>query len=303
MSFHSGFIGLFGLPNAGKSTLLNGALQLKLSIVSNKPQTTRNRILGIVNTEDLQVALVDTPGIHIARGKMHSSMVQAAKDAIPEMDAICWVVDASNLQKRGKTHSKESIFQKGILHLSKLFREEKNVIVVLNKIDLFPKHLLFPLMQMFQEELPNAKIIPISALKEDGIDQLLGIFKEVLPEMPAMYPEDMLTDVSERFIIAERIREKVFVLTNQEVPYGVAVEIQGFKETKKGLRIYARIWVEKESQKGIVIGKGGKKIKEIGSRARQELEEFLDRKIHLDLVVSVRDNWSNDPRRLRELGF
>ena len=144
MSFHSGFIGLFGLPNAGKSTLLNGALQLKLSIVSNKPQTTRNRILGIVNTEDLQVALVDTPGIHIARGKMHSSMVQAAKDAIPEMDAICWVVDASNLQKRGKTHSKESIFQKGILHLSKLFREEKNVIVVLNKIDLFPKHLPRP---------------------------------------------------------------------------------------------------------------------------------------------------------------
>ena len=259
MSFHSGFIGLFGLPNAGKSTLLNGALQQKISIVSNKPQTTRNRILGVVNAEGLQVALVDTPGIHRARGAMHSSMVQAAKEAIPEMDAICWVVDASNLQKKGKVHSKESIFAKGLLYMTNLFREEENVIVILNKIDLFPKNLLFPMLQMFQEELPNAKVIPISALKEDGIDSLLDVFKTVLPEMPPMFPDDMLTDASTRFLVAERIREKVFILTNQEVPYGVAVEIQGFKDKGKKIEIYARIWVEKESQKGIVIGKRGAK--------------------------------------------
>jgi GTP-binding protein Era len=303
MAFHSGYIGLFGLPNAGKSTLLNGALKQKLSIVSNKPQTTRNQILGIVNTEDLQVALMDTPGIHRARGRMHSSMVQTAKDLIPDMDAVCWVVDASNLQKRGKVHSKKSIFSKGVGYMANLFRESENLIIVLNKIDLFDRKLLFPLLQMFQDELPHAKIIPISALKSDGIEHLLKLFKEVLPEMPPMFPEDVFTDATERFIVAERIREKVFILTNQEVPYGVAVEIQGFEKEETRFKIFARIWVEKDSQKGILIGKGGSKLKDIGSRARVELEEFFGRKIYLDLIVSVRDNWSNDPRRLRELGF
>ena len=303
MAFHSGYIGLFGLPNAGKSTLLNGALKQKLSIVSSKPQTTRNQLLGIVNTEDLQVALMDTPGIHRARGRMHSTMVQTAKDLIPDMDAVCWVVDTSKLQKKGKAHSKEVVFSKGVGYMANLFRESEKLIIVLNKIDLFERKLLFPLLQMFQDEFPQAKIIPISALKSDGIEQLLKLFKEVLPEMPPMFPQDVLTDATERFIVAERIREKVFILTNQEVPYGVAVEIQGFERDETRFKIFARIWVEKDSQKGILIGKGGAKLKDIGSRARVELEEFFGRKIFIDLIVSVRTNWSNDPRRLRELGF
>ena len=302
-SSHSGFVGLFGLPNAGKSTLMNGALQVKLSIVSNKPQTTRNRILGVLNVPNLQVALVDTPGIHRARGRMHSTMVQAAKDTIGEVDAACWVVDASWLVKKDKVMPAEQIFSKGIKYMANLLEKEPNLVVVLNKIDLFPKQLLLPLMALFQERLPQAHLVPISAKTKDGLDALFEVFKQVLPEGEPLYPDDVLTDQTERFLAAERIREKVFLLTNQEVPYSVAVEIQGFKETKKRTEIYARIWVEKESQKGIIIGKRGAKIKMIGTQARQDLQELFGRKIHLDLIVSVRDNWSTDPRRLRELGF
>lgn len=300
---YSGFVGLFGLPNAGKSTLMNGALQVKLSIVSNKPQTTRNRILGVLNVPNLQVALVDTPGIHRARGRMHSSMVQAAKDTIGEVDAACWVVDASWFVKNGQVMPGEQIFSKGIKYMANLLEKEEKVVVVLNKIDLFSKQLLLPLMELFQERLPQAHIVPISAKTKDGLETLFEVFKLVLPEGEPLYPDDVLTDQPERFLAAERIREKVFLLTNQEVPYSVAVEIQGFKETKKRTEIYARIWVEKQSQKGIVIGKRGAKIKMIGSKAREELQELFGRKIHLDLIVSVRDNWSTDPRRLRELGF
>ncbi len=300
---HSGFVGLVGLPNAGKSTLMNGALQVKLSIVSNKPQTTRNRILGVLNAPNLQVALVDTPGIHRARGRMHSTMVQAAKDTIGEVDAACWVVDASWLIKKGQVMPAETIFSKGLKYMANLLEKEKNLVVVLNKIDLFPKHLLLPLMAIFQERLPQAHLVPLSAKNKDGLEVLFEVFKQVLPEGEPLYPDDVLTDQTERFLAAERIREKVFLLTNQEVPYSVAVEIQGFKETPKRTEIYARIWVEKESQKGILIGKKGAKIKMIGSQARQELQELFGRRLHLDLIVSVRDNWSNDPRRLRELGF
>ena len=299
----SGFVGLFGLPNAGKSTLMNGALQVKLSIVSSKPQTTRNRILGVLNVSGLQVALVDTPGIHRARGRMHSTMVQAAKDTIGEVDAACWVVDSSWLVKGDQVLPAEKIFSKGIKYMANLLEKEQNLVVVLNKIDLFPKHLLLPLMALFQERLPQAHLVPISAKTKDGLDTLFEVFKQLLPEGEPLYPDDVLTDQTERFLAAERIREKVFLLTNQEVPYSVAVEIQGFKETKKRTEIYARIWVEKESQKGIIIGKRGAKIKMIGTKAREELQELFGRKIHLDLIVSVRDSWSTDPRRLRELGF
>jgi GTP-binding protein Era len=300
---HSGFVGLVGLPNAGKSTLMNGALQVKLSIVSKKPQTTRNRILGVLNVPDLQVALVDTPGIHRARGRMHNTMVQVAKDTIGEVDAACWVVDASWLVKKGSVLPAEKIFSKGLKYMATLLEKEEQVVVVLNKIDLFPRHLLLPLLAIFQERLPQAHLVPLSAKTKDGLDVLFEVFRKILPQGEPLYPEDVLTDQTERFLAAERIREKVFLLTNQEVPYSVAVEIQGFKETPKRTEIYARIWVEKESQKGILIGKKGAKIKMIGTQSRKELQELFGRRIHLDLIVSVRNNWSNDPRRLRELGF
>ena len=300
---HSGFVGLVGLPNAGKSTLMNGALQVKLSIVSKKPQTTRNRILGVLNVPNLQVALVDTPGIHRARGRMHNTMVQVAKDTIGEVDAACWVVDTSWFVKSGKVMPAEKIFSRGLKYMAALLEKEEQLVVVLNKIDLFPKHLLLPLLAIFQERLPQAHLVPLSAKTKDGMDTLLEVFRKVLPQGEPLYPEDVLTDQTERFLAAERIREKVFLLTNQEVPYSVAVEIQGFKETPKRTEIYARIWVEKESQKGILIGKKGAKIKMIGTQSRKELQELFGRRIHLDLIVSVRNNWSNDPRRLRELGF
>jgi len=300
---HSGFVGLVGLPNAGKSTLMNGALQVKLSIVSKKPQTTRNRILGVLNVPNLQVALVDTPGIHRARGRMHNTMVQVAKDTIGEVDAACWVVDTSWFVKSGKVMPAEKIFSRGLKYMAALLEKEEQLVVVLNKIDLFPKHLLLPLLAIFQERLPQAHLVPLSAKTKDGMDTLLEVFRKVLPQGEPLYPEDVLTDQNERFLAAERIREKVFLLTNQEVPYSVAVEIQGFKETPKRTEIYARIWVEKESQKGILIGKKGAKIKMIGTQSRKELQELFGRRIHLDLIVSVRNNWSNDPRRLRELGF
>ena len=300
---HSGFVGLVGLPNAGKSTLMNGALQVKLSIVSKKPQTTRNRILGVLNVPNLQVALVDTPGIHRARGGMHNTMVQVAKDTIGEVDAACWVVDTSWFVKSGKVMPAEKIFSRGLKYMAALLEKEEQLVVVLNKIDLFPKHLLLPLLAIFQERLPQAHLVPLSAKTKDGMDTLLEVFRKVLPQGEPLYPEDVLTDQTERFLAAERIREKVFLLTNQEVPYSVAVEIQGFKETPKRTEIYARIWVEKESQKGILIGKKGAKIKMIGTQSRKELQELFGRRIHLDLIVSVRNNWSNDPRRLRELGF
>jgi len=303
MTHHSGFIGLIGLPNAGKSTLLNSALEQKLSIVSSKPQTTRNRILGIINAENLQVALVDTPGIHRPRSRMHNAMVKMAKDVIPEMDAICWVVDASLLVKNKKVLPREKIFTRGLKHIASIVRDLDQLIIVLNKIDLLHKPLLLPLMASFQEELPNAKLLPLSAKKVDGVEQLLSLFQQVLPEMEPMFPTDMLTDVSERFLVAERIREKVFVLTNQEVPYSVAVEIQQFTEKKNKVEIYARIWVERDSQKGIIIGKGGARLKEIGTRARQDIEQLLGTRVYLDLRVSVRDKWTNNPNRLRELGF
>jgi len=300
---HSGFVGLVGLPNAGKSTLMNGALQVKLSIVSKKPQTTRNRILGVLNVPNLQVALVDTPGIHRARGRMHNTMVQVAKDTIGEVDAACWVVDTSWFVKSGKVMPAEKIFSRGLKYMAALLEKEEQLVVVLNKIDLFPKHLLLPLLAIFQERLPQAHLVPLSAKTKDGFDVLFDVFKQILPQGEPLYPEDVLTDQTERFLAAERIREKVFLLTNQEVPYSVAVEIQGFKETPKRTEIYARIWVEKESQKGILIGKKGAKIKMIGTQSRKELQELFGRRIHLDLIVSVRNNWSNDPRRLRELGF
>ena len=300
---HSGFVGLVGLPNAGKSTLMNGALQVKLSIVSKKPQTTRNRILGVLNVPNLQVALVDTPGIHRARGRMHNTMVQVAKDTIGEVDAACWVVDTSWFVKSGRVMPAEKIFSRGLKYMATLLEKEERLVVVLNKIDLFPKHLLLPLLAIFQERLPQAHLVPLSAKTKDGFDVLFDVFKQILPKGEPLYPADVLTDQTERFLAAERIREKVFLLTNQEVPYSVAVEIQGFTETSIRTEIYARIWVEKESQKGILIGKKAAKIKMIGTQARKELQELFGRRIHLDLIVSVRNNWSNDPRRLRELGF
>ncbi len=295
----SGMVAIVGPPNAGKSTLMNGLLEQKISIVSPKPQTTRNRILGIMNDEGYQIVLLDTPGLHKAREPLNQEMVRIALDSLHEVDAVLYMIDVS-------------------LPLPEKLKEEKGqelagymeqvrcpVILVLNKVDLLNKEKLLAMIQVYAELFPFHAIIPMAALHGDGNDRLLAELLQVLPIGPRYYPEDIPTDASERFLAAEIIREKVFLLTGEEVPYSTAVLIESFKEDPvKGLiTIHAAIVLERESQKGIVIGKGGLKLKSIGTAARKDIEKLLDQKVLLKLWVKVRKNWSRDEKFLKELGF
>ena len=299
--FRCGSIGLIGLPNAGKSTLLNSALGQKLSIISSKPQTTRNRILGIYQAENVQIALVDTPGIHKAKGKLHKIMVRSAQDVIDEVDSICWVVDGIKLLR--SMHKKDDIWGGGIGKLLQLVSNVERLSVAINKVDCMKKSEILPLIQAFAMKLPNAEIVPISARETDNVDALVKVWTSHVPQMPPMFPPDQLTDVSERFLVSEIIREKVFHLTNQEIPYSVAVSIESFHEKEKLVEIHARIHVEKDSQKGIIIGKRGSKLKDIGTRARLEIEPWFEKKVLLHLFVAVRKKWTENPKDLKDLGF
>ena len=300
-NFRCGSIGLIGLPNAGKSTLLNSALGQKLSIISSKPQTTRNRILGIYNAENVQIAMVDTPGIHTPKGRLHQIMVRSAQDVIDEVDCICWVVDGEKLLQAMAKGGE--IWKGGIAHLADLVSKIPRLSIALNKVDCVNKTKLLPLIQILAQKLPNAEIVPISAKTADNVDALVKVWANMLPNMPPMFPPDQLTDVSERFLVSEIIREKVFILTNQEIPYSVAVQIEAFEEKDAIVEIHARIHVEKDSQKGIIIGKQGSKLKDIGTRARQEIEPWFEKKVLLHLFVSVRTKWTENPRDLKDLGF
>lgn len=299
--FRCGSIGLIGLPNAGKSTLLNSALGQKLSIISSKPQTTRNRILGIYQGENVQIALMDTPGIHKAKGRLHKIMVRSAQDVIEEVDSVCWVVDGIKLlrtmQKRG------DIWAGGIGKLVDLVSGVERLSIAINKVDCMKKSEILPLIQVFSQKLPNAEIVPISAREADNVDALVGVWTKMVPQMPPMFPPDQLTDISERFLVSEIIREKVFHLTNQEIPYSVAVQIESFLDKEKLIEIHARIHVEKDSQKGIIIGKRGSKLKDIGTRARLEIEPWFEKKVLLHLFVAVRKKWTDNPKDLKDLGF
>lgn len=307
---HAGFITLIGRPNAGKSTLLNAVLGQKISIISAKPQTTRNRILGIYTTEDMQAVMIDTPGIHTAKGRLHRAMVGMAVDALSEGDAVCWVLDVSNMAQRGED-GRPLIFkgEQAILRVLEQAKPKK-LSVALNKIDLVQKPALLPILAAIQEQLPQATLVPISARKRRGIDQLLDVWRSHLPEGEPLYPEEQVTDVSMRFVAAELIREKLFRETHQEIPYSTAVEIEQWTEEPPKypgkpprIEIMARILVERSSQKGIVIGKGGRRLKKIGMAVRRELESSLEAHINLVLHVSVAGEWTNNPRVLRELGY
>ena len=292
-------VAIVGPPNAGKSTLMNHLLGQKISIVSHKPQTTRNRILGVVNGDSYQIVLLDTPGLHKARQPLNREMVRIAMESLNEVDAILYMIDIS-------------------LPLPEKIEQEKNkemmeqmdgvvapVILVLNKVDLLEKESLLPMMQRYSELYPFHSVMPLSALTGEGtegvVDKLLGI----LPRGPRYFPEDIPTDVSERFLVAEIVREKVFLLTGQEIPYSCAVTIESFQEDdiKQMTTIHASIVLERSSQKGIVIGKGGKKLKSIGTAARKDIEKMLGQKVLLKLWVKVKKNWSKDERFLKELGF
>lgn len=296
----SGMVALVGPPNAGKSTLMNSLLGQKISIVTPKPQTTRNRILGVVNEDDYQIVLVDTPGLHQAREPLNKEMVRLALESLTEVDVVLFLVDVSLPLPEKVKKEKQEQFNEWIQHV------KCPAIMVLNKVDLLEKDQLLPMIKNYSELFPFEAVLPISALQGDGTKVLIDELLKLLPMGPRLFPEDTPTDATERFLTAEIIREKVFLQTGQEIPYSSAVVIDSFKEdTKKGrATIHATIVLERNSQKGIVIGKGGQKLKNIGISARKDIEKLIDLKVNLKLWVKVKKNWSKNERFLKEeLGF
>ena len=292
MSFRSGFISIIGRPNAGKSTLLNSILGEKISIVSPKPQTTRNVVRGVKNLAGCQMIFMDTPGIHRAKGLLNEFMVKAAVSSVRDVDAVVLLVEAD----RPVSDDDRFILQalKGL---------GCPVILGVNKVDKVDKRLLLPLIDEYTKMYEFKEVIPLSALKGEGVELLLTTLSGLLPEGPMYFPEDVLTDVPERFIVAEIVREKVFIFTKEEIPYSVAVVVDRFEEKKKIISITATINVERDSQKGIVIGKGGAMLKRIGTAAREDIERLLGSKVFLELFVSVQKEWTKKPGALKEFGY
>ena len=284
---------IIGRPNVGKSTLLNRIVGQKIAITTPKPQTTRNRILGIQNLDNAQVLYVDTPGIHDARSPLNRYMVDQARAACLDVDVILWLVEAN------RPVDKDPMIPK-LLEKSK-----RPILLVINKIDTIPKNRLLPLIDAYCKICPFASIVPVSALKGDGVDELMAEIPDLLPEGPRYYPEDQLTDVPERFIVAEMIREQIMMRTKDEVPYGVAIVVERFQENpaRNMVGIGAVINVERDSQKGILVGKGGTMIRHIGQAARKEIERMLGVKVHLELFVRVQKNWTSSGRMMKEFGY
>lgn len=292
----SGFVALVGRPNVGKSSLLNRMVGTKVSIVSDKPQTTRNRILGAYQAPDCQIIFVDTPGIHRPGYRLNERMMDDVVEAIRDVDMIVHMVDASEKFGKGERFALDLVGNKG-----------KPTLLLLNKVDLINKGKLLPIIEFYNQEGTYNEIIPISALKDVNLDILIEKIKEYLPESEAHYPSDFLTDRHERFMVAELIREKVLAKTRQELPYSTAIQIELFDESQRNegfVRIMASIIVDKQGQKKIVIGRAGSMIKEIGIAARREIENLLDvRQIYLELNVKVVPGWRNIDYRLDEFGI
>jgi GTP-binding protein Era len=295
MSFLSGFIAIIGPPNVGKSTLLNRFLGQKIAITSPRPQTTRNRILGIYNGDGYQMVFIDTPGIHQTRSLLHKSMVRSAKAALMEVDIILLVV--------GLEEDAPSSELKVILRLLK--KAAKPAILAINKIDLIKKERLLPIIEAYSRLYLFDSIIPISALYGDGLETLRGEVKKRLSTGHQFFPPEMRTDKSEEFLIAEIIREKIYYETREELPYSSAVTVERLEEDPERdlINVMAIIYVEKASQKGMIIGKNGRMIKRIGTNARIEIERIFSAKVYLELFVKVEKNWSSDTRSLRKLGY
>jgi len=294
LPFRSGTIAIVGRPNVGKSTLLNQILGEKVAIVSPKPQTTRNRVTGIRTSESSQMVFLDTPGIHQARSLLNRRMVDVALATLHEVDCVLWLLAAQ-----------ERIGPEDERIAETLAAVANPVLVLLNKIDLVSKGKLLPLIQRCSEMLPGKEIVPISALKGDNLPLVLELIEKGLPEGPKLFPEGEYTDQSERFLASEIIREKIFLLTREEIPYGVAVTIDEFteKEEKNLIVIKATVHTDRDSHKGILIGKRGAMLKEIGTKAREELEALLGCKIFLELFIRVDEGWTRDPNALREMGL
>ena len=293
-TFRSGYIAIIGRPNVGKSTLLNQILGEKVAIVSPKPQTTRNRITGIRTTPTSQIIFLDTPGIHQGHSLMNRRMVDTALQTLDEVDGVLWLLDAHDKIKQEEERIAETL--RGV---------ETPVLILINKIDLVSKGKLLPLMERCAQLLPGKEIVPVSALKGEGLDNPLNIVERWLPQGEPFFTEGEYTDQSERFLASEMVREKVFLLTREEIPYGVAVTIDDFteKEEKNLIVISATIHTERDSHKGILIGKRGAMLKEIGKQAREELEALLGCRIFLELFVRVDPNWTQNPHLLIEMGL
>lgn len=292
--FRSGFISILGRPNVGKSTLFNRILGEKIAIVTEKPQTTRTRILGIKNVEGGQFIFLDTPGIHEGRSELNQRMVQIAIASGRDADVLLFMIEATS-----------PLIEKDREMIESLKGSDGLPFLVVNKIDLVKKETLLPLMDRYQKLHPFQKIIPLSAVTGDGVDILLDEILKVLPESAPYYPEDMITDQTERFWVSEIIREKVIKQSYHEIPYSTAVTIEEFKEhpEKNLIVIKGTISVERDSQKKILIGKGGQKLKQIGEVARKEAEALLGTKVFLELWVKVERNWTQDPRALNRMGY
>lgn len=293
-SFKSGFISIIGRPNVGKSTFLNHVVGQKIAIMSDKPQTTRNKVQGVVTTDDAQMIYIDTPGIHKPKHKLGDFMVKVARNTLSEVDVIMFMVNAE-----------EKIGPGDRFILEMLQKTKTPVFLVINKIDMVHPDKLLEIIVSYQEEYEFAEIVPISALQGNNTDRLLDTLKTYLPEGPKYYPDDQVTDHPERFIISEFIREKVLHTTREEIPHSVAVVIEKIEREEKRnmVNIMATIIVDRDSQKGIVIGKQGALLKEIGTKARRDIEMLLGSKVFLELWVKVQKDWRNTPGRLKEFGF
>ena len=286
-----GTVSLLGRPNVGKSTLFNILVGTKLAIVSPKPQTTRNRITGILTTPEGQIVFWDLPGIHRAMGELNKRMVSIALNGLDAVDLGLWVIDAK------RDHRTDEFI------MGHIKSKKPRLILIINKTDLVPHNDLFPLVDQYQKAYEFLEIVPVSALKKKNLERLVPAIFRHLPEGDPLFPEDSLTDVPERVLVAEMVREKVFRLTKEEIPYSTAVRVESFVEKSKLISIYADIWVEKESQKGILIGKNGEMIKTIGTQARIDIEKLLGRKIFLELNVKVKERWRDKPSALDDLGI
>jgi len=300
-AFTCGWVALMGPPNAGKSTLLNTCIGQKVVIVSPRPQTTRNQITGILSDKDAQVIFMDTPGIHQLRGKMNRVMLQSAWQAMEGADVLGIVLDADLYARRSE------FLDKDIAPLKEPIAEEtRPVFVIANKVDLLgDKSKLLPLLETLHGLWPKAEIFPVSALSGDGVPRLLAAVKKALPAGEAQFPEDMLSTLPMRFMAAEIVREKLFLSLRQELPYSTAVDIEAWDEDfERGhVTIHAVIYVGRSSHKSMVIGHAGKNIKQVGQTARKEIMELIDRKVHLELWVKVKENWNEDASFLHELGL
>ncbi len=292
MSHKAGFVNIVGNPNVGKSTLMNALVGERISIITSKAQTTRHRIMGIVNGEDFQIVYSDTPGVLKPNYKLQESMLGFSQSALTDADVLLYVTDVLDSA------------EKNAFFLDKVKKmEHVNTILIINKIDLIDQKRLEELVEFWHKELPNAEIFPISAAEKFGIEQLFEKIKSLLPDSPPFFDKDALTDRPERFFVNEIIREKILLNYDKEIPYAVEVMVEEFKEDENLIRISAVVFCERDSQKGIIIGKQGAALRKVGTDARKDIEAFFEKKVFLQLYVKVEKDWRNRERKLRNFGY